>query len=168
MTEDASEVKTFDVTFELKADAVGKMRTEIAGQMTSPVLDEEFHFATDEGPFHGGDQSAPPPLAYFCTGLVACLMTQLRAFAKRLRIDLQGAKISASIKWQGEVKGREPYIAKPNAFELDIDLKTSASLEDQKRLLEAAKKGCFVEAALANPVAVIHRLKQGDTYVDAD
>jgi len=168
MTDDAEAIKTFDVVFELKAHSVGKMRNEITGQMTSPVLDEEFSFATDEGPFHGGDQTAPPPLAYFCTGFVSCLMTQLRAFAKRLRIDLQGVKISANIKWQGTVKGREPYTARPEAFELDIDLDSSASLEDQKRLLDAAKKGCFVEATLANPIPVTHRLKQGNSYVDAD
>lgn len=168
MTDDTEEVKTFDVVFKLKAHSVGKMRNEITGQMTSPVLDDEFHFATDEGPFHGGDQSAPPPLAYFCTGLIACLMTQLRAFAKRMKIDLKGVKMSATIKWKGEVKGREPYVTRPEAFELDIDLDSSASLEDQKRLLEAAKKGCFIEATLANPIPVTHRLKQGDDYVDAD
>ena len=57
------QVKTFSVCFELKAHSVGKMRNEVTGRMTQPVFDEEFQFATDEGDFHGGDQSAPPPLA---------------------------------------------------------------------------------------------------------
>lgn len=38
---------------------------------------------------------APPPLAYFCTGFVACLMTQLRAFSKRLRVPVGGMTVKA-------------------------------------------------------------------------
>ncbi len=63
-------------------------------RMIEPVYDVEFEFATDEGPAHGGDQTAPPLLAYFCTGLVTCLMTQLRAFSKRLRVDIRGVKVT--------------------------------------------------------------------------
>lgn len=162
------EVKTFNVVYELKAHSTGKMRNEIEGRMTEPILDEVFRFATDEGPFHGGDQSAPPPLAYFTTGFVACLMTQLRAFAKRLRIPLAGVRIEADIRWQGKVRGREPYVSAPVAFNLDIDIDSDAPFADQKRLLDAAKAGCFVEATLANPIPVNHRLKIDGVYVDAD
>jgi uncharacterized OsmC-like protein len=164
----AEQVKTFKVVYELKAHSTGKMRNEITGRMTEPVFDEEFSFATDEGSFHGGEQTAPPPLAYFCTGLVACLMTQLRAFAKKLRIPLNGVKIEADIRWQGEIVGRAPYTSAPEAFNLDIDLDTDAPFDDQKRLLDAATKGCFVEATLANPIPVSHRLRIGGDYVDAD
>ena len=68
MAEDGK-VKTFNVVFNVEGKAVGKMRNEIKGQMVSPVVDEAFEMATDEGPAHGGDMTAPPPLAYFCTGV---------------------------------------------------------------------------------------------------
>ena len=161
-------VKTFNVVYELEAYATGKMRNEVRGRMTEPVLDDAFEFATDEGPAHGGDQTAPPPLAYFCTGLVACLMTQIRAFAKRLRVEVRGVKIKADIKWQAEVVGRNPYTSKPVAFNLDIELDSDASFEDQQRLLKAAQEGCFVEATLANPIPVTHRLLIDGAYRDAD
>ena len=45
---------------------------------------------------------------------------------------------------------------------------SDASLEDQTRLLEAAKKGCFIEATLANPIPVNHRIKQGEDFVEVD
>ena len=51
---------------------------------------------------------------------------------------------------------------------MDVDMDTNASLEDQMRLLEAAKKGCFIEATLANPIPVNHRIKQGKNFVNVD
>ena len=44
--------------------AVGKMRNALAVEMVRPFR-ETFQLASDEGPFHGGDASAPPPLALF-------------------------------------------------------------------------------------------------------
>lgn len=165
---DEGKVKTFKVVFEVEAKAVGKMRSEIRGKMTSPYTDEVFEMATDEGPGHGGDMTAPPPLAYFCTGLVACLMTQVRAFAKRLRVPIGDMTVKAHIEWEARVEGRKPYTSRPVAFRLDIDLDSDAAFEDQKRLLDAATEGCFVEATLANPIPVNHRLKVGDAYHAAD
>lgn len=162
------EVKTFNVVFECEAKAVGKMRNEIKGQMISPVVDEVFEMATDEGAAHGGDMTAPPPLAYFCTGLIACLMTQIRAFAKRLRVPIGEVKVKAHIEWQARVEGRNPYTSLPVAFKLDIDLDSDAPFEEQKRLLDAAQKGCFIEATLANPIPVNHRLMVDGDYRDAD
>ena len=52
------------VVFECTGVATGKMRNDLDVRMTSPML-ETFTMATDEGPFHGGDATAPPPLALF-------------------------------------------------------------------------------------------------------
>jgi uncharacterized OsmC-like protein len=167
MAEDGK-VKTFNVVFDVEAKAVGKMRNEIRGQMVSPVVDEVFEMATDEGAAHGGDMTAPPPLAYFCTGFVACLMTQLRAFSKRLRVPIGEMTVKAHIEWEARVEGRNPYTSRPVAFRLDIDLASDAPFAEQQRLLAAATKGCFVEATLANPIPVNHRLRIDGAYRDAD
>ena len=45
---------------------------------------------------------------------------------------------------------------------------SDASFEDQTRLLEAAKKGCFIEATLANPIPVHHRIKQDGEFIAVD
>ena len=50
------------VQFNCTGRAVGKMRNELAVEMVQP-MHESFELATDEGPFHGGDATAPPPLA---------------------------------------------------------------------------------------------------------
>ena len=167
MAEDGK-VKTFNVVFNVEAKAVGKMRNEVRGQMVSPVLDEAFEMATDEGAAHGGDMTAPPPLAYFCTGFVACLMAQLRAFSKRLRVPTGEMTVKAHIEWEARVEGRNPYTSRPVAFRLDIDLDSDAPFAEQQRLLDAATKGCFVEATLANPIPVNHRLMIDGDWRDAD
>ena len=130
-------IKTFDVVIEATGKAVGKMRNEV-----TVVLGNDggtFEMATDEGPMHGGDSSAPPPLAYFATGLAGCLMTQIRAFSKRLRIPIDDVSVTAKCHWRGKMIPGNPYETEPIGFDLDIDLKTDASEDDQKRLLETAE-----------------------------
>jgi len=161
---DSADTKTFDVVYELSAVASGVMRNDVRGRMLEPVLDHIFEMATDEGGYHGGDASAPPPLSYFTTGLVTCLMTQLRASAKRLRIPIGLPKIDARIEWKGDQVGNLPYVARGHAFRFDIDLQTDTPLAEQKRVLAAATKSCFVEVILN--VSIHHRLRIDGKWVD--
>lgn len=160
-----AEEKRFDIIFTGKATSAGKMRNDIAVHFES--MGERFDLATDEGPFHGGDGTAPPPLALFTAALTGCLMTQIRAFSKRLKIPIRGVEVDARLHWEGRQQGREPYVTAPVGFDLDIALDSDAPVEDQKRLIEAAKKGCFIEQTLAQGLEVGHRLKVGDDWHDA-
>lgn len=157
--------KRFDVIFEGTGRSTGKMRNEISVEFAT--MKERFELATDEGPFHGGDGTAPPPLALFTAALTGCLMTQIRAFAKRLKIDIRGVEVKARLHWEGVQDGAEPYVTAPVGFDLDVDLDTDASAADQGRLLVAAKQGCFIEQTLAKGLQVGHRLKIGDTWHEA-
>lgn len=157
--------RTFDVIFEGVGRSSGKMRNDISVEW--PMMKERFELATDEGPFHGGDGTAPPPLALFTAALTGCLMTQLRAFSKRLGIPISDVEVRARLHWQGEQEGDQPYVTNPVGFSLDVDLDTEASPEDQHRLLAAAKKGCFIEQTLARGLIVDHRLKIGEDWQEA-
>lgn len=157
--------KTFDVVFEGVGRSSGKMRNDIAVEW--PMMKERFELATDEGPFHGGDGTAPPPLALFTAALTGCLMTQIRAFAKRLKIEINGVEVRARLHWRGEQEGNEPYVTAPVGFDLDVDIDSPASAQDLMTLLAAAKTGCFIEQTLAQGLVVGHRLKVGEDWVDA-
>ena len=157
--------RTFDVIFEGVGRSSGKMRNDISVEW--PMMKERFELATDEGPFHGGDGTAPPPLALFTAALTGCLMTQLRAFSKRLGIPISDVEVRARLHWQGEQEGDQPYVTNPVGFSLDVDLDTEASPEDQHRLLAAAKKGCFIEQTLARGLIVDHRLRIGEDWQEA-
>lgn len=157
--------KQFDVIFEGVGRSSGKMRNDVS--INWPAQGESFELATDEGPFHGGDGTAPPPLAYFTAALTGCLMTQIRAFSKRMRIPIRGVEVHTRLHWKGEQEGNAPYETGPVSFDMDVDLDSDASPEDQQRLLDAAKKGCFLETTLLQGLEVGHRLKVGDEWRDA-
>lgn len=163
MTDQAT--KTFDVIFEGKGVATGKMRNDISVEW--PMMKESFELATDEGPFHGGDGTAPPPLALFTAALTGCLMTQIRAFAKRLKTPVGTVAVNARLHWKGEQIGNDPYVTAPVSFTLDVDLDSAATAEQQRELLAAATKGCFIEQSLAEGVVVGHRLKLNNEWHDA-
>ena len=151
----------FDVIFECDAVNPGKMRTDMKVRMLEPDP-FEYDLATDEMGFHGGDGSAPTPLMLF----TACLMTQLRAFSKRLRVDVGEIKLATRLHWQGFQKGREPYVTEPVSFEIDIDMEGPASTDQRIELIEAAKKGCFVEQTLMRPNLIGHRLRVDDEWIE--
>ena len=157
--------KRFEVVFEGIGKSSGKMRNDIAVEW--PMMKERFELATDEGPFHGGDGTAPPPLALFTAALTGCLMTQLRAFSRRMKIPLDGVEVRARLHWEGEQEGNEPYVTGAVAFDLDVEMDSSADPAELFRLLEAAKKGCFIEQTLSRGLQIGHRLKIGEDWHDA-
>lgn len=155
-----------DVVFTCSGQAVGKMRNELDVKMVEPML-ETFSLATDEGPFHGGDATAPPPLALFIAGLTGCIMTQLRAFAKRLNVQIDDLQVDCKVVWQWTPHGRI-YETAPKSFEIDISLDSPNAMSEQVALIDAAKKGCFIEQTLGQTNTIRHRLKTSDGYVDVE
>jgi uncharacterized OsmC-like protein len=92
--EAAADLHTVDIVFDAKARTLGKMKSEVT--ITSQFSNFSVTLETDEGKLHGGDASAPMPLHYFAAGEVACLMTQMKAFAKRLRIPVENIAMNAN------------------------------------------------------------------------
>ncbi len=154
-----------EVVLTCRGTATGKMRNELDVTMVKP-FEERFTLASDEGAFHGGDGSAPPPLALFVAGLTGCLMTQIRAFAKRLGVTLDDLDVECRVVWNWAKVGRV-YETGPKSFEIDVLLDSPDPVEDQLALIEAAKKGCFIEQTLGRANTIRHRLNVGDGFVDA-
>ena len=155
-----------DVVFTCSGQATGKMRNDLDVKMVSPIA-ESFTLATDEGAFHGGDASAPPPLALFIGGLTGCIMTQLRAFAKRMNVQIDDLSVDCKIVWRWTPKDRI-YETAPKSFDIDIHLDSPNPLEDQIALIAAAKKGCFVEQTLGQVNTVRHKLRTPDGFIDIE
>ena len=158
------DLKTFEVAFECDARAVGKMRCEMDVRLVHPEK-LAWEFASDEYGFHGGDGTAPLPIAYFMAGLTSCLMTQFRVFAKRLRVDISDVQIHCRCEWEATMRGREPYVSAPKSVNMDITVDSEAPFDDVKRVIDAAKKGCFIEQMMNEKIDIGHRLKVGDDWV---
>lgn len=154
------------VRFDCTGRAVGKMRNELDVRMVQP-MQEHFALATDEGAFHGGDASAPPPLALFVGGLTGCIMTQIRAFAKRLGVDLNDLTVETRVQWDWVATGRL-YETAPKSFEIDVLIDSDAPLERQQDLVRAARKGCFIEQTLGQSNRITHRIRTADGWLAVD
>ncbi|MBI3435530.1 MAG: OsmC family protein [Proteobacteria bacterium] len=161
---DTGALSRFDVIFDVEGTNKAKFRNDMKVHLRGTHA-VSVELATDEGGVHGGDGTAPYPLAYFAAALNACVMTQLRAFAKRLGIAVSEFHVNTRCHWRAEQRGSAPYESAPIGFTMDIDLGDSASEADRRRLVAAAEKGCFVEASL-KPGLVRHRLKVGDKWVE--
>lgn len=153
------------VVFECTGQATGKMRNDLDVRMTSPMV-EEFTLATDEGPFHGGDATAPPPLALFVGGLTGCLMTQLRAFAKRLGVTLDDLRVETRVEWLWTPTA-PTYETAPKSFAIDVIIESQDPTDRLLELITAAKKGCFIEQTLGQSNVIRHRLKTEEGFIDA-
>jgi uncharacterized OsmC-like protein len=154
------------VAFHATGHAVGKMRNEIDVRMVQP-MGERFEMATDEGPFHGGDATAPPPLAHFVTGLTGCIMTQIRAFARRMDVKLTDLTVETRVEWDWAREGRV-YETAPKSFAIDVNIASDDPPEAVAALIRAAKRGCFIEQTLGQANRITHRMKQGDGWVAVD
>ncbi len=150
------------VRFDCRGTAVGKMRNELDVAMVKP-FEERFELATDEGSFHGGDASAPPPLALFVGGLTGCIMTQIRAFAKRLKIEVGDLSVETRVEWNWRAVDKV-YETAPKSFEIDVMIDSPEPQDRVVELIETAKRGCFIEQTLGVPNTIRHRMKTPDGW----
>ena len=66
----------FEVIFDAEGVNNAKFRNDVKVHLRGPHA-VSYDLPTDEGGIHGGDGTAPYPLAYFTSGLTACVMTQI-------------------------------------------------------------------------------------------
>lgn len=153
------------VQFDCTGIATGKMRNELSVTMALPFPEGPFVMATDEGSFHGGDASAPPPLALFVGGLTGCIMTQIRAFAKRLGVRLGNLRVETRVQWDWQAAGRV-YETAPRSFEIDVLIDSPDDADKVEALIAAAKKGCFIEQTLGRQNTIRHRMRTTEGWRD--
>lgn len=59
-----------DVVLEGEVKYVEKMRQEAKVRIVNPASDKIYTLVCDEGEHMGGDDTAPPPLAFFLAGVL--------------------------------------------------------------------------------------------------
>ena len=165
MADTDTQLRTFDIQFDVAAKAARKMRTEAAVRLTQ--TGEEWEMASDEGGFHGGDGTAPLPLAYFAMGTTSCLMTQFREFAKRPNLTLKDVKMASYFRWEARQIGRARYEGVPIGIDIDVSVQSQETETNLINLLGTAQKGCFVEQIILKGFPIGHRLQiNGGGWID--
>src|SRR6056297_3926509 len=104
--------RLFNVHFTAEGVCVGKLRNEVNLTAVEPFQVNRM-LATDEGHFQGGEDTAPTPLEFFLTGLVGCLMTQIRVFARRMKVDMRDLTVTCRARWEAVADPVAPYSARP-------------------------------------------------------
>jgi uncharacterized OsmC-like protein len=86
-------------------------------------------------------------------------------FAKRMDVSLEDLKVDTRVVWDWQVKGRI-YETAPHSFEIDVMIDSEDAPEKVIALIEAAKKGCFLEQTLGRSNTIRHRMKTGQGWVE--
>lgn len=152
----------FNVQFTADGVCLGKLRNEVTLTAHEPFQVTRM-LATDEGKFQGGEDTAPTPLEFFLTGLVGCLMTQIRVFAKRLKVDVDDVKVTCRANWEAIPDPVGPYQGRPLGFEVDVNVESDSDPDRIAELISAAQRGCFVEQTLKQVNDIKHNLKINGT-----
>lgn len=151
---------SFPIQLRANGVARGKMRNEVRGDW--PGMKQSWDFATDEAPILGGEDTAPPPLAYLAVALVGCAMTNIRMMARHHDVDLHGLSVEMVADWRRNVPTAGTHVAGTDGFTLDIEIDSPAPPEAVMALVCAARAGCFVEHSLSQAVPVTGRLRHGN------
>lgn len=116
------------------------------------------HFARhtvmcDEGPMIGGDDAYPPPIAYMALGMGFCLLTQIGRYAGMKKVEY--TKAECDVEFDLGVTGsvlRGDVAAACSGARTVLRVESPAEPEAILEVITLAKRGCFGEAMLREPV----------------
>ena len=113
-----------------------------------------FELICDEGTALGGEDTAPPPLAYLSSGIAFCLLTHISSYirAKKIKVDsvrveqrmrfstslVTDAEKSADIR--GNCDGLETYIM----------IESDESAQQIQELIEVSENACMALQSIIN------------------
>lgn len=149
--------------FIFRASAISKekMRKESSVDIMSTAgqVMLSYEIACDESHILGGDDSAPPPLAYFTSAIAFCLMTQISRYAHMRKLQIDDLQMKTTVHYrnegsvlQGTVQG---YVDK---IESTIEIASAESDETLEKLVKDAERGCYVHYALTHPIEVSNHI----------
>lgn len=124
------------------------MLMETVIQLFKPI-GSTFRFVCDESRELGGEDSAPPPLAYLSAGIGFCYMTQLGRYAHIAKQNLESVCIVQEniFKLSGAVAD---WTLTASAEPVDTHVFVAADETDDaaRKLLSMGERTCFLHAAM--------------------
>ena len=80
-------------------------------------------------------------------------------------VSLNDLNVETRVVWDWQAKGRV-YETAPHSFEIDVMIDSSDSEDRTIALIEAAKKGCFLEQTLGRTNTIRHRMKTAEGWIE--
>lgn len=115
----------------------------------------KFHLESDEPAVRGGTDLGPTPLQYFVAGAAFCLITQIARFAPLYAVPLED--VQADVRAEFNAANKFVKEDSSGAFEqvtYALTVRSSASPEQVRLLIEHAERACHAAQSLRQPVSV--------------
>ena len=141
-----------EVVLHVEAESLDNMRKRAEVRVEQPS-GSTFEIICDEGPYLGGDDSAPPPLAYYSASLAFCLLTQLSRYASIKKLEISKMRLSQETRFamegsvaKGSLSGRGVEVV------TQLDIESEESSEAIQRMIEVGEQSCFVHQSVIQTV----------------
>ncbi len=109
-----------------------------------------------------GDDTAPPPLAFFCAGIGFCLMTHLTDIYTARKIKITSLKLEQRLRFKTNLGTMRELghttEGETEAIETHVIIDSPEPPERIRDLLDEAENACMAHHALRNPVPWSSRL----------
>lgn len=145
-------VQKREVVLRVEAESLENMRKRATVRVDQPK-GSTFEIICDEGPYLGGDDSAPPPLAYYSASIAFCLLTQLSRYATVKKLNIKSMKLAQETRFamegsvlQGTLEGRGIEVV------THLDIESDEPEEVLRQMIEVGKNSCFVHQSIMKPV----------------
>ncbi|MEM9014343.1 MAG: OsmC family protein [Pseudomonadota bacterium] len=142
--------------FEVNVVAEAQERQKKTGvvQVNIPGFSPARFYCDEQTPV--GDDTAPPPLAFFSAGIAFCLMTHLTDILTARKINVDSLKVEQRIKFMTNLGTmRELGHQTKGACELvetHVLIESEEPSESIQALLAEAEGSCMAHFALRNPI----------------
>lgn len=142
------------------AEAHERQKKSGAVQVNIPGFSPAKLYCDEQKPV--GDDTAPPPLAYFSAGIAFCLLTHLSDILTARKIDITSMKIEQRIRFKTNLSTmRElgyPTEGACEGIESHVLIDSPEDAATVQKLLEEAEGACMAHFALRNPLPWMTRL----------
>jgi uncharacterized OsmC-like protein len=136
----------------LVAEAGGKMRKQAR---VEPNLEgwSAFDIACDEGLALGGEDTAPPPLAYLSAGVAFCLLTHLQEFSRQWSLSIDSLRVEQRMQFSKE-RGAAHQDARArghcDGVETHVIVESGEDADRIRKLIDRAWHACMAMQAIVN------------------
>ena len=153
----------------LQAEALDRQKKTGSVQVNIPGFSPVRLYCDEQTPV--GDDTAPPPLAFFCAGIGFCLLTHLTDILTARKIEVTSLKLEQRVYFQTNLGTMRELghttDGRCEMVETHVLIESPESSERIEALLEEAEGACMAHFALRNPVPWSTRLVHNDREIHA-
>ena len=157
--------------FEVNVMAEAQTRQKKTGlvQVNIPGFSPVRLYCDEQTPV--GDDSAPPPLAFFSAGIAFCLMTHLTDIYTARKIQIDSLKVEQRIRFMTNLGTMRELghttDGRCEMVETHVLIESPEPKERIQALLDEAENACMAHFALRNPIPWSTRLVHNNEELSA-